>query len=150
MSLLGSLTALLPVDGAGTSALVTRLRDGATATVSLPEPFVVDGPLETGAISRSSGAITIRWRPADGVQRMTWIATSNCPSGTAAAVAGDTVPDRGELAISASRMPAAESGACAASLSLRREREGALGAAFPAGSTISGAQERTVAFTLVP
>ena len=146
--LYGGLSATLPIDQAGVAVVVTRGRDGASATTVLPEPYRLDGPGASDRVSRTGGPVTVTWTPSGRADRMLWLLDTTCGSETSA-VLGDTIADTGSVAISTARFPGRPDVDCGATVTLRREHDGSV-TAFEAHSTIVGAQERSATFQLVP
>jgi hypothetical protein len=147
VDLFGARVAAFPAGAADGAVLrVTRDGDGASATVSVPEGFTLDGP----AAVRAGNGITISWQPSARPGRMTWSAEIACQSGRLAALLGDAVADTGTLAIAASRLPAPDNSDCTATVTLRRERDGSVDDAFEDGSRLVAAQERTISFERLP
>lgn len=143
----GLQTAWLTADGA-VPVSVVRTRDGATATVTMPEPLTLSGIAPSAVIVRGRDRVRVRWQPSGFSDPVRWRATATCGN-TTYSREGD-VPDGGELELDAASLPDVESGGCPAGLTLRRERAGAMSAAFPAGSTLTARQERSLGFLLMP
>jgi hypothetical protein len=106
----------------------TRVSDGASGHVDLPAPI---GAVQ---LERTGDGVRLRWQKVG--DRVRWSVARDCPDGYTIDDSGRK-DDGGQAFIPASKIPSG----CTVTVTLRRERDGILDAAFPAGSTITGAQD---------
>lgn len=131
-------------DAGDAPIVVTRLRDGAQMSVSLPPRFALSGPAAGTTISRREG-LRLAW---DASGRMAWSATADCADGSFAVRSGET--SARSLALRGDGLPAVGAGGCRLTVAVDLTRGGAVDDAFADGSGINGVRERTLVLALAP
>lgn len=145
------------MDGTGTPYRVAfeRASDvGAPASsCTLPQPFQISPFPEGASFSRSGSDLTIAYAPSGTGDAMSYSVTGSCVNQvTARAIVGDPgviVIPKGTLVAGQDGPGSAQSGACQVTVTVTRERPGAIDPHF-GGGTIAGEQVRGVRVGSVP
>jgi hypothetical protein len=141
--------------GGGTPYIVAfrRAKDASapSSTCTLPVPFALQAPAAQASFSRSLNDITVTYAPSGSGDKMSYGVQGDCVAGvTAQSVAGDTgsiVIPKGSLIAGA--QGSAQSGNCTMTITVTRQRSGAIDPHF-AGGTIVAQQVRTVTVESLP
>jgi hypothetical protein len=144
----GGQSATLDGDAPGTRVVVTRDRDGATATLTLPDRFDLTLPAPDGQASRGDD-VDLAWTPAGTRDSMAWTAVLDCDGGFTASY-GDPTFDLGATRIDQGDIPES-TGSCGdvLTIELARLRSGTV-SGFEDQSSATGEQRRSVQLRLVP
>jgi hypothetical protein len=141
----GTVDATFDVDRLDLGVTVTR-DDGATGTVTLPEPFVLAGP----TVVRHGDQAVVTWAPGGG-DPMTWAADVVCgPDNKDASTGPFATDDDGQAEIPWSWLPHPGPAPCSATVTVTRTRPGTMYDPFPGGSAITGEQTSEVTFSVDP
>ncbi len=143
----GTQYAWFETDRAGSEVVVSRRRDGATATVTLPEPLELEAPAPGATYSRGDD-VQLRWSPSGTGDALQWTATAACDSGTSSTYSDD-VDDDGEATIDDSDLPALDEDCGSLGITLDRSHDGEV-AGLPDDSSIAAQQTRVILLPLAP
>jgi len=129
-----------------TIAFIRNEKPGApNSTVRLPDAFEITDPLNGSATvySRQSDSISVQWTPSGTLFSMTLDTYMNCADGTKSHKSTGLTGDTGSYTLTLGSL-GNFSGACTASLNIRRSGLGKLDPSYGKGGILLGQQSRTV------
>jgi hypothetical protein len=145
--LLGGQRAYFADAGAGARVVVTRLRDGAEMSATLPARFAIVGPPAGSTVSRAGG-LTVRWDVAGDVS---WSWGSTCGDGAFEARADDVDEGDRHVTLRGSALPAVPAGGeCELTMNVGLRKAGEVSGRYADGSGIAAVRERSLTVRLVP